>query len=289
MSVFVGYVSRELFFTLHFGYTSGAMAKKKLKIEPIADKAQKSNKSPKPAPVPLPENEWAFHKVPKVELRYCAKWELTRLCGKKQKPWLQLTDKAKARVILQEHTSLQEIPASVGHVLVTSTLRHFFGKEYSALKVVTYLVDFRESESRLLETFRRWLKSSPHRKKWQRQPKPPSDRGRNLLMKIVILRATDAGLTREAAISHTSELWEKWNLKHATTGILSAPHWSRALRLAKKMREKPPIEPVDKASFVKVDPPYSGRVVREPLTRVVIGGESVLVGCCKLVAEPQKG
>jgi len=80
----------------------GAMATKKPSSEPVDDKPQGSGEKQKAAPDPLPESEWAFHKVAKDQLRYCAMWELARLCGNKQKPWRDLPDEAKARFILRE-------------------------------------------------------------------------------------------------------------------------------------------------------------------------------------------
>jgi hypothetical protein len=80
--------------------------------EPVGDETQRSSQRQKPAPLPFPESEWAFHKVKKRDdLRYCAMWELARLRGDKQKPWLDLTPEAQARFILREQYSLLEIPA----------------------------------------------------------------------------------------------------------------------------------------------------------------------------------
>src|SRR2546426_115316 len=128
----------------------------------------------------FPDSEWAFHKVPKHELRLCAKWELARLCGQKQKPWLKLTDKTKVR-FTREQSSLQEIPAKVGN-----WLNGWLKKETRAVKTITFLIDFQEHDGALIEMFRYWLKSSK-RKEWQQQ----HARWRSLLVKSVVLRATE--------------------------------------------------------------------------------------------------
>jgi hypothetical protein len=208
------------------------MATKNSNSEPVGDKVPKSSQQHKPAPEPFPECEWAFHKIRRQsELRYCAMWELARLQGAEQKPWLELTDDAKAEFISAEHCELLEIPDTIGHVLPDPD---------SALKVITFLVDFGRSEVKLLEAFRRWLRSSPHRKHWRKNPKPPKERWRSLLAKIVILRATEVGLTRKAAIKTTSDLWVAWTTKGVEDGLTSAPHWSRALAEAEALRERKP-------------------------------------------------
>ena len=226
-------------------------------------------------PDPLPEAEWAFHRVPKDKIRYCAMWELGRLWGSKQKPWLTLTLKERERFVLQEQgSSLQEIPASSGPGAEDFARRvaQSVGEKDSSLKKVTFLVNFREREGILRELFRLWLKYSPQRQKWRKGAKPPRDRWRSLLAKIVILRATEAGLTRESAIRKTAELWKKWKWgqKEAKTGgILSAPHWSRAKRQAMALRERAP---------VICDPPYnsvSDAKVLQELFRVMLGGGPV--------------
>jgi hypothetical protein len=190
------------------------MAMKNSKSGPVGDKAQRSSQQRKPAPVPLRESDWAFHKVPREKLRYCAMWELGRLWGNKQKSWFDLTPKAKERFVIQDRGSgLQEIPANVAPLMVgpfARCLGHSFGEDYSALKPITFLVNFREREGKLRELLKLWLKSSPQRKKWQKKTKPPKDRWRSLLAKIVVLRATEAGLTREAAIQKTSVTSRNW-------------------------------------------------------------------------------
>lgn len=195
----------------------------------------------------LPEAEWAFHKVPQCELRYCAEWELSRLCGRKQQPWLKLTDAAKQRFVFQEQGSFQEVPIDIGH-----SLKRCLKKSAPAVQVITFIVDFRENESALLEIFRFWFKSSPHRKKCQKKSATLNGRWRSLLAKIVVLRATEAGFSRAAAKEKTLALWKKWQLNDATSGILSAPHWSRALREAKALRKPLPA----RNPMIIGNPPY---------------------------------
>ena len=191
------------------------------------------------------EYEWAFHKVKKNELRYCAQWELARLCGKKEKPWLKLTKAAKRRFIYSDQGSLKELDAAAGEVL-----RPWLKISLPAVKMITLVVDFREDQSVLLKLFENWLESSPYRKRFQRDS---ANRWRSLLSKIVILRAAEAGLSRKAAIQKTAELWRQWKLNGATEGILSAPHWSRALREAKALRR--PLQS-DKGHLLIGDPPF---------------------------------
>lgn len=187
------------------------------------------NKSKNKTSIEFPEDEWAFHKVPKKELRYCAQWELARLCGKEQKPWRKLTDTAKRRFTFRDQASLHEVDAALGRFL-----EQWLKRKVPAVKVITLLVDFREDSYVLLELFKHWLESSPHRKRFRMNS--PS-RWHSLLARIVVVRATEAGLSREEAKAKTADLWKNWKLDNATEGILSAPHWSRALREARTLRK----------------------------------------------------
>lgn len=163
----------------------GAMAKKKPDSEPVGDQAQRSKQRRKPAPVKLKQCEWAFHKLKrKEELRYCALWELARLRGSKQKPWLILANRAKEKFMVSEQDFLQEIPATVGPVLKASLLAHLFGAELSAKKPITFLVDFSRGEGQLCDAFKRWLKSSPLRRKWKRKPKATPERWRSYSVRL---------------------------------------------------------------------------------------------------------
>lgn len=212
------------------------MASKKRKSVPNDSGAQSSSQQQKPALEALPFSEWAFHKLRrKSELPYCALWELARLQGVKQKPWLELPEDAKAEFISAEHWGLLEIPDKVGYI---------DGDPASTTKAITFLVDFGESINNLLEAFRRWLRSSPHRKGRQKRrqkiSKLPQKKWRSLLARIVILRATEARMTRAAAIKHTSDLWAAWTTKGVEAGLTSAPHWSRALSEAKALRKEEP-------------------------------------------------
>src|SRR5712664_2064728 len=108
-----------------------------------------------PRLISFSESEWAFHKVPNRELAHCARWELARLSGKKQKPWMNLSDEEKAKIPLRAQGSLQEIPASVGY-----WLNGFLKREYPALRPITFLIDFQEDEPALIELFKYWLKAS---------------------------------------------------------------------------------------------------------------------------------
>jgi len=201
------------------------VATKKTNSGPVGNAAQGADPK-KTVPAALPESEWAFHKVRKSEIPYCARWELARLRGSKQKPWLELSEDAKAEFISADKWGLLEAPANLDFVGDATD---------SALKVITFLVDFRESEAKLVEGFQRWLRSSPHRKRWRKNLKPPKERWRSQLATIVVFRVTEAGFTRKTAQAKTSDLWKVWQLKQMT-----APHWSRALRKAKALREKKP-------------------------------------------------
>jgi hypothetical protein len=248
--------------------------------EPVGDDAQRSKQrqQPKPAPEPFKWTEWAFHKLKRgEELRYCALWELARLRGSKQKPWLKLSERAKEKFMVSEQDSLQEIPATVGPALSA-----FFGKKPSPLKTITFLVDLSEGEGKLCDAFLRWLRSSPQRKRWRMKPKATKDRWRSLLSKIVILRATEAGLKWPAAKEATADLWKKWKLDLASQGLLSQSHWDRALNEAKALRRKTVIEKLF------VDPPFDGDayVVGPPFFRVMIGRTPVITGQVKPGAMP---
>lgn len=210
------------------------------------------NTAPKgQAAASFPEAEWAFHKVPQGELRLCAEWELARVGGKQQKPWLQVTGAEKERLRLQllRYGALQELPLEFGGRLPKS-----LGGPKGGIYVTAFVVDVTETEGTLVENFRHWLRTSPNRKKWRKKAPNLNPRWRSLLAKIVVLRANEAGLTREAAIERTAELWKKWTFDQATEGFLSPPHWSRALREAKALRRSLRTSP----QVIMGDPPYLG-------------------------------
>jgi hypothetical protein len=164
---------------------------------------------------------------------------------------LDLTPEERKRFVVEvAGSSLQEIPASVSPGVIAIAHRHrgFLGQDYQALKVITFLVDFKQREGTLRELFRLWLKKSPHREKWRENAKPPTDRWKTILGDIVILRATEAGMTREVAKEELSPLWKKWRYYSFTEGKLSRPHWRRSLVRAKALREEPQI--------VVADPPW---------------------------------
>ncbi len=221
------------------------------------------------APGPLPEAEWAFHKVPKRELRFCAEWELARLCGKKQPPWLKLTESAKQRVkrLVLTQGAVQELPLEFAIYLQASLKEHAPGVETVAL-----LIDFTESEGAVLDAFRYWLRSRLARKKKRTAATAVNARWRSLLAKIVVLRAVEAGFTRVAAQNKTAELWKQWRFDTATEGFLSPPHWSRALREAKTLRTSLATQP----SLAIGDPPYGDP--KSPSLLVFIGGFAALAG-----------
>ncbi len=216
------------------------------------------------APKPFPEAEWAFHRLHKKELRLCAEWELARLCGRKQKPWLKLTVATKKRLkrLTSRQGGLQELPMEFAHTWVHGHADHsgqhshpdLAGMPLQGLEVIAFLVDFTETEDTLVHGFRAWLRSSPSRRKWRETAATLNTRWRSLLARIVVLRATEANLTRSAAIEKTSELWRHWQIDKARAGLLSPSHWSRALRQAKALRKAFKSQP----SLAFGNPPYSG-------------------------------
>jgi hypothetical protein len=183
----------------------------------------------------------------------CAEWELARLCGKKQKPWLKLTegDKKPLRRLIVRQGGLQELPMDYACSLPVLGL---IKRNRPGLELVVLVVDFAESEAALVASFRHWLRSSPSRKEWRKNAATLNARWRSLLAKVVVLRATEANLKRKAAIEKTAELWRHWQWDHAAAGLLSASHWSRALREAKALRKSLASLP----SMMIGDPPYSG-------------------------------
>jgi hypothetical protein len=186
------------------------------------------------APTILLEAEWAFHKVPQKELRCCAEWELARLCGKQQEPWLKLTKAKKERLlrIITTQTGLHEVPSA----FIPLFKEEIPNKYTPGMELITLLVDFSESDASLVKSFRNWLRSSKTRKKWRKKSGVRNTRWRGLLAKIVVLRTHEAGLTRKAAQEETAELWRHWQLDKASAGFLSPEHWSRALSEAKALR-----------------------------------------------------
>ena len=215
------------------------MATKKPNNEAVGSKAQGFGHQPKPAPQPLPESEWAFHKVKESELRLCAVWELARLQGAKRKPWLDLTEEEKAKFASASEWGLFDAQDAVANPALNLPLT-LCEQDESILQPVTFYINPRASDAVLLKDFRRWLRTSPQRMRRLKRPKPTKNRWRSLLARIVILRAADAGLTRNAAIERTSALWSAWTTKGVQEGLTSAPHWSRALGQAKALRKRRP-------------------------------------------------
>jgi hypothetical protein len=216
------------------------------------------------APKPFPEAEWAFHKVLKNELRLCAEWELARLCGRRQKPWLNLKEAEKKRLrrLTARQGGFRELPMEFAHSWVRGHAEHSGQHSrpdlaeilHQGLEVIAFLVDFTETEDTLVHGFRAWLRSSPSRRQWRETAATLNTRWRSLLAKIVVLRATEANLTRSVAIEKTSELWRHWQIDKASAGFLSPPHWSRALRQAKALRKA--LSPG--FSMVVGNPPFEG-------------------------------
>jgi hypothetical protein len=258
------------------------MATKKSSIEPVSGAPQGSGRKQETAPTGLHETEWAFHTLKrKDELPYCALWELARLRGSKQKPWLKLAKKAKAQFIASEQQVLQEIPPTVGPVLTHSLLGHWFGKEHAEKKAITFLVDVSAGKGKLIEAFTHWLDSTPYRRKWRKKPKPTKARWRSLLSKIVVLRTHEAGLTWSDAINATAELWKAWKLADATQGLLSQPHWNRALCEAKALRE-----PILEMIIVDLLFAEGATTFGPPFFRVKVGQGLAWVGQVKPGAMP---
>jgi len=176
----------------------------------------------------LPEVEWAFHLVPGDQLKYCALWEIERHCGGNLQPWLALTEDQRRRNILSvKGDSFREVLPSAPVEL---------GDLFTEKEVVRFLIDLHEKRNVLVRQFERWLDS--RRTNTERhKPRPPACHWKSFLADLVIYRATAAGLQRKPAQDATAPLWKAWKLDNATSGILSAPHWSRALKRAKNRLE----------------------------------------------------
>ena len=188
----------------------------------------------------LPENEWAFHKVPDSELRNCAAWELSRLAGAKGRPWLDLSQEEKRLNNAENVSTFQQVPPWYGDFLKNFLLKVPQMEQPLPVEVVSFVLDYREAEPALIKSFRNWLRNSENRKKWYVAASLPPHRPRSraILAGIVVFRAANAGLSRAQAIKVTGPLWKAWKLDLSEAGILSAPHWSRALARIKTLRAK---------------------------------------------------
>jgi len=244
--------------------------------EAVGSKAQGAKQPRKPPPVPLPEGErafrkvakesvveehaseklpwqeWSFHLVEPKQLAECARWELFRHWGMDARPWLALSDEEQVEASETVWNPLEEKPPEVAQ-LFAHWLRNLRPEcEPLPFRAVTFLIDLGADNSELIDAFKNWLDSQPRQARhWVRgrpsfvyeegtSPKKfakPLELGRSLLTSLVIYRTKmNAGLTRAVAIKATIDLWKAWELDNASTGILSPPYWSRALKRAKLLK-----------------------------------------------------